>query len=104
MGAIGTTIGGGVGSGIGTFITEKLNNMGKPEKQKKSTKEILKDSAKAAIIGTVFSSITAGLNHCISTAIGNRAYDLMPELTPAFGEVLKYFFGVVDDSITYCIN
>ena len=101
FGAAGTIAGGGIGSGIGTAITETLNNTEKPKPQQKSSEEILNESLKSAAIGTVMSSMTAWMNYSIKSAVDTKAMGLMPDLTPAFGEMMKGFFGAADDTMVY---
>ena len=101
FGAAGTIAGGGIGSGIGTAITETLNNTEKPKPQQKSSEEILNESLKSAAIGTVMSTMTAWMNYSIKSAVDTKAMGLMPDLTPAFGEMMKGFFGAADDTMVY---
>jgi len=114
-GGIGTIVGGGVGSGLGTAITEKLNNKGKPKKQQKTSKEILDASLKSAALATSFSVLTAGVGYGVNFAqnspIGYNAWaeslnsgiGIMP-ITPGFGEMMKGFFGVMDDGLVYLFS
>ena len=111
MGSAGTIVGGGVGSGLGTAVTESLNNRGKPKEQQKTTKAILNDSLKSAAIGTAMSTITAGIGYGIDyaqTPLGYNSWSnsLSPgvgiaPITPGFGEMMKGFFGSVDDELVY---
>ena len=111
LGPAGTIIGGSVGSGAGTFITESLNNTGLPNGQKKSSQEIVVEAINASIIGAVMSAITAGIGHSVDFAQGPHGYNswagtLLPNvgiapITPGFGEMLKGFFGVADDAMAY---
>ena len=111
FGPAGTIAGGGVGSGVGTAITESLNNSTKPKQQRKSSKEILNESMKSAIIGTAMSFMTAGIGYGIDYAQSPSGYNawagsLRPNvgiapITPAFGEMMKGFYGSVDDTLVY---
>ena len=101
FGAAGTIGGGSIGSGVGTAITEHLNNKGKPEQEQKSTGEIANESLKSAMIGAATSSMTAWMNYTVKSAVDTKAFGLMPELTPAFGEMMKGFFGAADDTVAY---
>lgn len=111
LGAAGTIIGGGIGSGAGTFITESLNNNSMPNSQKKSSQEIFVEAIDAAIIGATMSTLTAGIGYCIDFAQKPQGYNswaetLLPNvgiapITPGFGEMLKGFFGVADDAMAY---
>ena len=111
LGPAGTIIGGSVGSGAGTFITESLNNTGLPNGQKKSSQEIVVEAINASIIGAAMSAITAGIGHSVDFAQGPHGYNswagtLLPNvgiapITPGFGEMLKGFFGVADDAMAY---
>lgn len=62
-------------------------------------------SLKAAAIGTIMSTVTAGVNYSIdfaqSSSLGYNSLNLsggIAPITPAFGEMLKGFFGTVDDA------
>ena len=111
LGPAGTIIGGSVGSGTGTFITESLNNTGLPNGQKKSSQEIVVEAINASIIGAAMSAITAGIGYSVDFAQGPHGYNswagrLSPNvgiapITPGFGEMLKGFFGVADDAMAY---
>ena len=111
FGPAGTIVGGGIGSGLGTAVTEKLNNIGKPKEQQKSSNAILKESLKSAAVGTVMSAMTAGIGYGIDYAQGSFGYNswsgsLNPNvgiasITPGFGELMKGFFGSVDDALVY---
>ena len=111
FGAAGTIAGGGIGSGIGTAITETLNNTEKPKPQQKSSEEILNESLKSAAIGTVMSSMTAGIGYGIDYAQSPYGYNawsgsLRPgvgiaPITPAFGAMMNGFLGSVDDALVY---
>lgn len=95
---------------MGTAITETLNNVGKPKSQQKSAEQILDVSLKAATVGAVMSTITAGINYGVdfaqNSSLGynswanslNPGVGLAP-ITPAFGEMMKGFFGTMDDAI-----
>lgn len=37
----------------------------------------------------------------IKSAVDTKAMGLMPDLTPAFGEMMKGFFGAADDTMVY---
>lgn len=102
MNGLGTIIGGRVGSGIGTAITETLNNTNKPPVNRKTNKEIWKASATSAGIGLATSGLTAGMNYAITSATPG-GYGLMPQLTKGFSEMMKGFFGSVDDAIIYAL-
>ena len=80
----------GVGSGIGTAITETLNNTNKPPVNRKTNKEIWKASATSAGIGLATSGLTAGMNYAITSATPG-GYGLMPQLTKGFSEMMKGF-------------
>ena len=101
FGAAGTIGGGSIGSGVGTAITEHLNNKDKPKQEQKSTGEIVNESLKSAMIGAATSSMTAWMNYTVKSAVDIKAFGLMPELTPAFGEMMKGFFGAADDTVAY---
>ena len=111
LGLAGTIVGGGVGSGLGTAVTESLNNRGKSKEQQKTSKAILNDSLKSAAIGTVMSTMTAGIGYCINyaqTPLGYNSWSdsLSPgvgiaPITPGFGEMMKGFFSSVDDALVY---
>jgi len=112
LSAVGTTFGGGVGSGLGTAITETLNNKGKPKQEQKSSQDILKSSAKSVAIGTTMSAFTAGLTSMVDFAIYSpMGYNSWTEslnpgvgispITPGFGELMKGFFNSIDDATVY---
>ena len=96
----GTIGGGSIGSGVGTAITEHKNK-DKPKQEQKSTGEIVNESLKSAMIGAATSSMTAWMNYTVKSAVDTKAFGLMPELTPAFGEMMKGFFGAADDTVAY---
>ena len=113
FGGAGTAVGGGVGSGIGTYITESMNNIGKSKSQRTSQGEILSSSAKSAVVGTVLSTATAGINVGVSFAqssqFGYNSWlnmikadaNAISPITPGYGEMLKGFLGAVDDGMVY---
>ena len=114
FGPAGTIAGGGLGSGVGTAITENLNNYGKSTEQQKSAEVILNDSLKSAAIGTVMSTVTAGIGYGVDYAKGPSGYNSwagtlssnvgIAPITPGFGEMLKGFFGSVDDALVYIFS
>ena len=111
FGSLGTIIGGGIGSGLGTAVTSSLNNLGKPQELQKSSETILKDSLKSAAIGLAMSTITAGVGYGINGARGSYGYNSwagsldpcvgISPITYGFGEMMKGFFGAVDDALVY---
>ena len=111
LGPVGTILGGGIGSGLGTAVTETWNNNGKPKDQKKSSQTIMNDSLKSAAVGTIMSIATAGFGYGIDYAQGPCGYNswassLAPgagiaPITPGFGEMMKGFFSSVDDAMVY---
>lgn len=111
LGPAGTIIGGGVGSGLGTATTDSLNNRGKPKEQQKTSQAILNDSLKSAAIGTMMSTVTAGIGYSVDYAQSPLGYNSWADsldpsvgiapITPGFGELMKGFFGSVDDTLVY---
>ena len=101
---VGTIVGGGLGSAAGTYITENLNNIGKPKNEQKSKEQIRKDSIRSGIIGTVMSIPTAFMGNAADTAARTGAGGLMPELTKGFAKMIGGFFGAIDDAITYSLS
>lgn len=47
------------------------------------------------------STMTAWMNYSIKSAVDTKAMGLMPDLTPAFGEMMNGFLGSVDDALVY---
>ena len=100
----GTIIGGGIGSAVGTYITENLNNSGKPKSEQKTSEQIKKDSIRSGIVGTATSTLTAFMGNAVKEAVPTKANGLMPSLTTGFGKMISGFFGAVDDAITYMLS
>ena len=111
FGPAGTIAGGGLGSGLGTAVTESLNNIGKPISEQKPFRTILNDSLKSGAIATIASTATAGIGYGVDYAQSSIGYNSWADslkpgvgiapITPGFGEMLKGFFGSVDDSMVY---
>ena len=114
LGGVGTIVGGGAGSGIGTVITENLNNRDKPAEERKSAEEIRNSAIKSAAIATVMSTVTAGVDGAVDYAQSANGYNSwagsladgvgMAPITAGFGEMLKGFFSCVDDAIVYILS
>lgn len=79
--------------------------------EQKSSKVILNDSLKSAAIGAAMSTITAGIGYGIDyaqTPLGYNSWSGLlsadagiAPITPGFGEMMKGFFGSVDDALVY---
>ena len=100
---VGTIIGGGIGSAAGTYLTENLNNIGKPKSEQKTPEQIKRDSIRSGLIGAATSTLTAYMGCAVDIAVPTKANGLMPTLTPGFGKMIVGFFGAVDDAITYML-
>ncbi len=110
LGCAGSILGGGIGSGIGTTIIDMLNNIDKPSEQQKSQEDIIDDSLKSAMVGTVMSGLTAGigkgLDFSINSPYGYNSLGInmgIASITPAFAQALKCFYGCIDDAMVYVI-
>ena len=104
FGPIGTIVGGGFGSGLGTYVTENLNNQYRPNDRKKTHEQIVNASINSAVVASVISTLTAGIGYAVDKAVLTRAMGLMPEMTPGFGEMMKGFFGSMDDALVYYLT
>lgn len=88
--------------------------MGKSPKDRKTAKEIFDSSVKSAVLGTIAGTVTAGISGAIDFAQGPDGYNswansLKPEvsiapITPGFGEMVKGFFGGIDDAMVYLFS
>ena len=58
-------------------------------------------SGSAALKGAVTGSVTQIMSNAVDIGVASHANNLMPELTPGFGEGLKAFFGWADDALVY---
>ena len=115
LNGVGTIVGGGgIGSGVGTLITETLNNQGKPIEEQKSAEEIKKSALKSAAIATVMSTVTAGVGGAVDYAQSADGYNSwansladgagIAPITPGFGEMINGFFSCIDDATVYILS
>ena len=113
FGPAGTIVGGGFGSGVGTFITEAMNNSQKAEEKRAKTIEIAKQATKSAVIGMVMSITTAIIGEGVAPRNKSMSYNMwassihseniLAPITPGFGKFLEGFLGTVDDAMAYIL-
>ena len=94
----GTIVGGSIGSGVGTMITESLNNR---ERSWEEQVDVQKAAMESALYGAIMSTMTAGMNYAFNEALKTQAGGLMPSLNEGFNEMMKGFFGAMDDALVY---
>lgn len=99
--SIGTIIGGGVGSALGTLITESLNNNDRPTENKTTLEQTMISAGKAVVVGMTTSSITAFINMKLATndnfinVIGGKL------LSAASEKLWTTFLGTCNDVAAY---
>ena len=96
----GTTVGGGVGTAIGTTITDVMNNLD-PDSRNSTAQEIASNAIISGGKALLTSSITEYVGIASDLAVNTGANGLMPTYNFGFGEVVKSFFGWVDDTLVY---
>lgn len=96
----GTLVGGAIGVGVGTVVTDVLNNID-PYSSNSSCNQIANKAFISAAKGAVTSSLTAYMNLSVDSAVRYGTGGLMEEITVGFGESIKGFFGWLDDATVY---
>ena len=101
-GPVGTIVGCSVGSGVGTAVTEVIDNAFLPKEKRKTSKNILEDSAKSAGVALATNTLTGAVG--LMSKDTSVANDLVSGgWSQTESNVLGAFFGIVDDAAAYMV-
>ena len=97
---LGGPIMGGIGSFFGTMITESLNNIDKPDENKKTLEQISVNSVKAFVASSIMNTIC--LDFSEASNIGSIYSELYGEpLSDVFVTMGNLVFNELDDIAAY---
>lgn len=104
FGPVGLITGGGIGSGIGTFLTEYIDACWLNKKLIKPESYMVKDSLNSGFVALATSSLTAIISSGIQNAMKMSIGVFSDLISPEFGNMVEAFFSAMDDALTYLIT
>ena len=87
---------GGAGNGLGSYITDILDNVDSTNEKNKTSEEIKNDAINSAVKGMIYSIPGSLMGWCVDKSVG-VASELMVGYSGGFREALKQFYGILDN-------